>query len=252
MDLGFSHGHSLIHRLDPRPRVAAALAFSAVVALSDRPVALWTALGVAVALAALARLGPRRLAWHLAVVNGFLALIWAVLPFNTPGETLFRLGGFAATREGVAQALAVTLKANAIVLACVALAATMDAAHFGQALHRMGIPEKLAHILLFTVRYFNVLHREYHRLIAATRVRCFRPRLNVHTCRTWGRLIGMLLVNSLDRADRVLAAMKCRGFDGKIHTLDRFAFRARDAAFCGAAGLVLLILGVLQWAPMAH
>ena len=71
--------------------------------------------------------------------------------------------------------------------------------------------------MLFMVRYFDVLGREYARLRAAMRVRCFRPAMNGHSYRMFGYLVGMLLVRSFDRSERVLAAMKCRGFAALLH-----------------------------------
>ena len=79
----------------------------------------------------------------------------------------------------------------------------------------------------------------------AMRVRGFRPRLDRHTCRSLGYLVGMLLVRSFDRAERILAAMRCRGFRGHFFVLDHFVFRARDGVFCVAAtGLVCLLLAL--------
>ena len=50
--------------------------------------------------------------------------------------------------------------------------------------------------------------------------------MNGHSYRTFGYLVGMLLVRSFDRSERVLAAMKCRGFRGQYWLLDHFSFVA--------------------------
>ncbi len=88
----------------------------------------------------------------------------------------------------------------------------------------------------------DVLHREYLRLRAAMKARGFRPRLDRHTYRSFGYLVGMLLVRSLDRAERIAAAMKCRGFRGHFFMLDHFAFSRRDVSFCIASLAFLLLL----------
>ena len=60
-------------------------------------------------------------------------------------------------------------------------------------------------------------------------------------------LVGMLLVKSFDRADRIVAAMKCRGFRGRFYVLHHFAFARRDLLF-GVASLVGLVgLGWGEW-----
>jgi cobalt/nickel transport system permease protein len=247
MQLGFPEGHSIIHRTDPRVRILAAVAFAVIVAISQRPIPLAAALGAAALAAGLARLGPRRLAWHLLSVNAFMLLLWIILPLATPGETLWQWKALSASREGMIEALTITIKCNAIVLASLALMATLDLVRLGHALHHLGAPTKLVHIFMFTIRYFDLLHHEYHRLSRAMRLRGFRPGVNRHTYRTYGYLVGMLLVNSFDRAERVLAAMKCRGFRGQFHILHHFAFARRDAVFAACAVVVITLLGVLQW-----
>jgi cobalt/nickel transport system permease protein len=80
------------------------------------------------------------------------------------------------------------------------------------------------------------------------KVRAFRPRMDRHTYRTYGYLVGMLLVRSLERSERIVAAMKCRGFRGRFYLLEHFAFSRRDAWFAVAAAA----LGtVLAWAEFA-
>lgn len=247
MELGFAKGNSLIHRLDPRVRIVTAFAFALLVALGQRPWPLLAALCAAIMLIALARLRPRQLVWQLAAVNVFLLMLWITLPFSTPGEAFAHIGTAALSREGAMLAFVITLKCNAIVLASTALLATMDVVRMGHALHHLKVPEKLIHVFLFTVRYFDLLHREYHKLASAMRVRCFRPRVNGHTYRSFGHLVGMLLVRSFDRSERVLAAMKCRGFNGRFYILKHFGMHRRDVIFACASAAALVALGVIQW-----
>jgi cobalt/nickel transport system permease protein len=142
----------------------------------------------------------------------------------------------------------VVLKANAVVLSVTALIGTMDAVTLGHALAHFHVPQKLTQLMLFMVRYFDVLGREYARLRAAMRVRCFRPAMNGHTYRTFGYLVGMLLVRSFDRSERVLAAMKCRGFCGRYYMLDHFAFvPRRDGPFYAAIIMLTAVLLGLEW-----
>jgi len=248
MELGFPQGDSFIHRLDPRARIVVALLLAVLLAAARRTPVLVAGLAAGGVLIVLARLNPFRLLWHLLMVNGFIAALWFILPFSTPGNEVTAFGPFHATREGIQLATQITLKSNAILLTCIALLTTMDVTRLGHALHHLHAPDKLIHILLFTARYFGVLHREYHRLTAAMKVRCFRPRADRHTWRTYGYLVGMLLVNSLDRSERILNAMKCRGFKGRFYLLDHFAFAVRDGLFLCASTVFLAALGALEWA----
>jgi cobalt/nickel transport system permease protein len=101
------------------------------------------------------------------------------------------------------------------------------------------------HLLLFTVRYLGRLEEELARLRNAMRARAFRPRTDRHTWRSLGQLAGMLLVRSAERAERVMQAMRCRGFTGRLYVLDELRWRTSDGAFAavfaaGIAGLVAL------------
>jgi len=163
------------------------------------------------------------------------------------GETsLAMVGPLPAVEDGRRLALVIGLKANAIVLSVVVLLAGLDSVTLGHALGHLKMPQKLIHLLLFTVRYLDVLDREFVRLRAAMKVRGFRPRVNWHTYRTIGHLIGMLLVRSLDRSERVVAAMKCRGFRGRFYLLDHFAFSARDIAFTALVLASVSLLAALE------
>ena len=113
---------------------------------------------------------------------------------------------------------------------------------FGHALARLGLPEKLVHLLLFTVRQIRLLHQEYQRMDQAMRVRAFRPRSNRHTWNSYGWLIGMLLVRSLGRSQRIMGAMRCRGFHGRLYLLDTPVWGRGDTATAAALGFILAAL----------
>jgi cobalt/nickel transport system permease protein len=244
----FSQGRSIIHRLDPRGRVVVAVAFAVLIAVSRRFGVLGAGLALAVIGAAVARLPVRATLKRLRALNLFLLLFWLVVPLTTPGEALLALGPLRWSLPGVLLAARLTLKANAIVLMLTVLVGTVETPTLGHALHHLRVPDKLVHLLLFTVRYIDLIHHEYGRLRAAMRVRGFRPRMSVHTYRTFGNLVGMLLVRSFDRAERVVAAMKCRGFSGRFFLLTHFAFERRDALFAAASLVALLLLGLGEWA----
>lgn len=237
-------GPSYVQGLDPRAKILAAVAFSVVVALVQGLAALGLALGVAALAVAAARLRPAAVVARLVPLNLFMLLLAAVLPLTTPGEPFWHLGPLAFSWEGLLLAARVALKGNAILLALVLLLGTIEMGTLGHALDHLYVPTKLAHLLLMTVRYLDVLEREYRRLSAAMKLRGFRPRTDRHTLRTYGHLVGMLLVRSFDRSERIVAAMKCRGFRGHFYMLDHFAYSRRDLLF---AVVSLSALAALVW-----
>ena len=239
----FSHVLHPIHRdasylsgVDPRARIVFAVVFTVIVAISKGMPALVFALAAGLLLVAAARISPGDLLRRMIPLELLLAVLVIVLPFPTYSHQSLQL------------AAVIALKANAAVLAVTALIGTMDAVTLGHALAHLYVPQRLVQLLLFMVRYFDVLGREYVRLRAAMRVRCFRPQMNGHGYRTFGYLIGMMLVRSFDRSERVLAAMKCRGFRGQYYMLDHFAFASRrDVPFCAAMFLLAAVLLGMEW-----
>ncbi len=243
----FAQGNSIVHRLDPRAKTLAAFAFAVMTTAADKPVALALAVGLSISLALAARLPARAVAGRLIVINGFALLLWLTLPFTYPGEPVLRLGALAASREGIAQALLITVKSNAIVLAGIALLSTTYLTVMGRALSRLRVPDKLVYVLLFMLRYLGEAWGEYQWLGAAMKLRAFRPRNTLHTYRSYANMIGMLLVNSYSRAEAVYAAMLCRGFNGKFHSIDDFRMTRRDVYFGVAMAVSLSIIAFLQW-----
>jgi cobalt/nickel transport system permease protein len=243
----FAVGDSTLHRLDPRIRLVSAAAYSCAVALCREFPALVVALILSAGLVALARLRTVDVLKRLLVVNGLVFFMWAVIPFTFPGEPLARIGPLTAARPGVELAAQMTLKSNAIVLAFIAMVATMPFATAGHALHRLRVPDKIVHLILMTYRYIFVLEQEYLRLARAAAIRGFRPGTNLHTYRTYAYLVGMLLVIAVDRAERVRWAMLCRGFKRTFYSLHEFRAGADSVVFlllmsAAVAGLVALEL----------
>lgn len=246
----FAFGDSPIHRMDPRLRVAMAIFFSIVTAVSNRFPAVCLALVMAACLLGLARL-PLRLVLHrLFLVNGLVFFIWLVLPWTYPGTPLFTPGPLVISEEGVRLCALITIKSNAIILALIALTATMPVATLGHALHHLRVPGKLVHLLLMTYRYIFVIETEYQQLMRAARIRCFKPGTNLHTYKTFAYLVGMLFVRAAARGERVHQAMICRGFNGKFICLHEFSFRQTDRVWAAAMAIGLIGLGVLEWTPI--
>jgi len=198
--------------LDPRAKIVAAFAFVIVVVAT--PVGLWSAIAAeAAALAvvvAVARVPPRLLAarWlsFLALV-GFLAAMVAQAHPDRP-------------RLGWADVwLSVLAKNSLAFVALLTLAGTTPYRRVLVGLGRLGMPAVLVSTLHFMGRYVHVLGDELARMTQARRSRTFRRSGRLD----WGLLtglIGMLLVRSLERGERVHAAMLARGWDGTIRSLD--------------------------------
>jgi cobalt/nickel transport system permease protein len=235
-------------RVDPRLRILVAAACSVLLAAAQQFATIALGLAVAALALPLSGLSPATVLRRLLPLGVLMLLLAMILPITTHGTPLVQLGWLAFSQEGLLLAAAIALKGIAIVLALLVLLGTLDATTLGHALRHLRVPDKLAHLLLFTVRYLDVLHRESQRLRAAMKVRGFRPRISRHTYRAYGYLVGMLLVRSFDRAERIAAAMKCRGFRGRFYLLDHFAFSRQDVPFAAVSLALMVGLILLEWA----
>lgn len=234
------HRFSVVDRLDPRVRVLAAIVASLFPLMLSAWPAQGLALGLALGLVVYERIPTRGVATRLAAVNAFMLTLVILLPWSVPGRELVALGPLSYSAEGLFQALSIAVKANAIVLVLTAFIGTMEPLTFAHALQRLRVPTRLVVLFMFTVRYIAVFEREYQRLRQAMRTRAFQPRLNRHTLRTFGYLIGMLLVRAMERSERIQQAMRCRGFVGRFHTHRHMRVNPADWGF-GAALLAAMI-----------
>ena len=243
----FSDGDSLLHRIDPRVKICLAFPYAFVIALSERMTVALGALAIGFTLVILARLDVRELLKNLRMLLVFILVLWTLLPLTVTGTTLYSLGPVTVYAEGITRALSITLKSLSIVLIVVSLLGTSTVSALVHAVSHFRVPSKLVYLTFLSYRYLYVLRSEYAKLLDAMRIRGFRPRTNIHTYRTIGYLIGMLLIRSYERAERIYQAMLCRGFQGRFYLLDHFHLHGRDLWFASGMGSLLMGIGVLEW-----
>lgn len=244
----FTAGNAIIHHVDPRLKIVFAVMLSCAIATVDRFPTLFFGLAAALLLLLLARLDGKVVLKRLAVVFGFMALIWLVIPITYPGPPLFDIGPFQVSRPGVMLCLKITLKSISILSILIALIATTPLPVIGSALHRLGVPGKLVYLLVMTYRYIFVIENEYRRLMRAARIRGFKPGTNIHSYKTFAYLTGMIFIRASARAERVYHAMLCRGFNGRFHTLGPIAPYTNNRAFTIlTTGTMVIIIGLEIW-----
>ncbi len=239
----FAEGTSFFHRLDPRVKFIAFMPYVFAVALMDGIKAPALALLISSCMIMITRVDMRKLFNRLAGVNIFILLLWLFLPFSYPGEEAFRVGPLTATREGLLFSVTIALKANAIVLATIAILGTSEVFSLAHALVHLKVPAKLVYLFFFFYRYISVLHDEYTKLRRAILVRAFRPKTNMHTYKTYAYLVGMLIVRSYDHSRRIYQAMLCRGFSGRFPIIAHFHMHAGDYLF--AACMFSITIGMM-------
>ena len=234
-------------RRDPRARILSAVVFALVVSSLNSLISSLLALLLSTAMIPLVGLRIREQLRRLLGLQAFMLVLLITLPFSVPGQSLGSLGPWVISLEGVEAAWLIIVKANAVVLVLLALVGTLPPVVFGHALGRLAIPEKFVHLLLMTMRQITVVQDEYTRLRRAMRARAFVACSNRHTWNSYGQLMGMLLIRSIDRSNRILEAMRCRGFSGRLYLLDDTSWETDDTRMmifwsAGCMGIVLLDL----------
>ena len=246
---GFGGFRSAITALDPRMRIIVTVIYAiTVVGLSDLRV-LSGAMVLSMWLLAISGLPFQKTLKRMAMMDTFIIFMLVLLPFTMPGTPIFTVWGVSASWEGLWRAVEIGLTANAVILAVMTMVGSMEPVTMGHALFALKTPERLVHLMMFTIRYIDVLREEYQRLRTSMKLRGFRPGTNWHTYRSYGYLVGMMLVRAIERSERILAAMKCRGFSGRIVLLDEFRLTRTDLVFAVA---LCLALGALIWAEVLY
>lgn len=227
----FAEGSSFFHKLDPRVKIVIFIPFVFSIVFFQSIRQALAGLLISILMSFSAKLNLKRLASRLIAINVPIMVLWFFLPFSYPGEIIFEIGRFSVTNEGVRYTFLITLKANVIVLSTISLIGTSEIFSLAHALIHLKAPSKIVHLFFFFYRYISVIHEEYNRLKRAMIVRCFKPGTNVQTYKSIAYLVGMLLVKSYDRSQRIYNAMLCRGFKGRFFVLDHFSIRKEDIGF---------------------
>lgn len=251
------HGlDSIIHRWDPRVKTAVLGAcLFCVGALGHCPSVL-LAVAFSISLVLMTRIPLRVALARIAAMSAFLGWFFVVMPLTVPARpgdsiTVFEhLPWLTWNLRGLSVAGLAYGKAAAVVLLTVPLFSTHRFDVTVRSLGRMGLPDRVQQLMLFSHRYLFVLWDEKERMSTAMASRGFGRASSWRTLQGLGNLLGMLIVRSYERTRRVFEAMVSRGYQGRWTT--EFAYRAgiRDFAKASAALLVMAAIIVLDRWPV--
>lgn len=227
----FSVGNSFIHALDPRFKIVIAFFLTIIIAFTNSLNSVLFALTFAILSVLTARIKYKLVIYRLLFINFFIGILWLFIPFSIPGNSLWNIGPFCVSYEGVFKMFFITLRCNTIILILISYISTIPVVILGQSLYKMGLNNKLTQLLFLFYRYLDVIYLELQRLFNSLKARGFTPGSNMHTYRTFANLIGVLLVRSWERAERIYEAMLCRGFAGKYYSLREFSAGKWDICF---------------------
>ncbi len=253
--------NSVVHRLDPRVKVLATVAF--IVSNAALPDGAWIAFG----LAWIALIGTGLLAhigYAYTVKRSFVALPFALAAvsaiFALPGAPVgtLHIGTWelVATDAGVLRFVSVVVRSWLSVQAAILLTATTQFPDLMHALRHLHLPGPLVAIVSFMYRYLSVLTDEASRLLRARESRSARladaPELKSGGSILWrarmaGNMAGQLFLRSYERSDRIYNAMLARGYQGHFYTLNPHTMRSTDWLAGGIVAVGLVLVQVVGW-----
>ena len=248
----YSDLDSFIHRLDPRTKLVASLAFIIAVVLT--PANNWRVFVfyfcIIAVLLILSKLPPFYILKRSLVIFPFVLLIAIFIPFFKEGEIAgsynIWLWQVSVTYSGLFILANVIVKAWLCILTLILLSSTTKLAELLKGLRQLGIPRVMILILSFMYRYIFVMADEVMRMQQARDSRNFGGK-RLHQMKTIGNMVGTLFIRSYERGERIYAAMLSRGFDGQVRTLQSLRFRPADAYFSAIFCLILVFPCVIWW-----
>ncbi|CCG04633.1 cobalt ECF transporter T component CbiQ [Blastococcus saxobsidens] len=213
-------GASPVHRLAPQVKLVGVLTFALVVVATPVEAAWAPAvyagdLLLVLGVAAVAGVAPARLARGLVVEVPFVAFA-VLLPFVARGPRV-EVFGLSLSENGLATGGGILAKATIAVLAATVLAATTEPRELLRGLERLRLPQLLVQILMFMIRYADVVGGELQRMRVARESRGFRSG-GLRGLRVMAATAGALFVRSYERGERVHLAMLSRGYGGRLPT----------------------------------
>jgi len=123
----------------------------------------------------------------------------------------------------------IIIKSVLTITACLVLVSTTGLDKIAQALRTLKVPNIFVLQLLLTFRYISVLIEELARMLRAYALRA--PQQKGVRLKDCGSFVGLLLLRTYDRAQRVYDSMKLRGFNGEYYSYSKSKITWKDVLY---------------------
>jgi len=241
----YANLNSAVHRIEPRIKIISfgILIVSAVFAGGIQAALFFLATAVLILLAS--RLPVRFILKRVKVICVFVVPILILMPLTVPGTPLASFGPLVVSEEGLSFAVLVAVRSVAAILLVVTMLGTQRFDTTLKALSMLYVPGIIIQMLLFTYRYIFVMIDEFLRIWSSMRAKGFKFSFSRHGFTMMGNLIGMLLIKSYERAERVYQAMISKGYTGDPVTFSSFRIRPADCLFCAVAATAAVMINII-------
>jgi cobalt/nickel transport system permease protein len=234
-----SYKNTFVHRLDPRVKLIATLLFLfTVISFSKYEiVALLPFFLYPVLLMTIGEIPFMFILKKVILVSPFAIFIGIFNPLLDSGQVV--IFNNLTISAGWLSFFSIMLKFTLTVSTALLLVATTSFPGVCHALRQMGLPSLFVSQLLFLYRYIFVLMEETMRIVRARNMRSYGQ--SGKGIRIFVRLVGILFIRTVERAERVYFAMLSRGFQGDMPTLKRYHIKAGDLIFTLSVTVFLYI-----------
>ncbi len=238
----FAYGDSPIHRLDPRAKILAVVAYSAVLISLGRYQL--PSPGYLVFPAVLLLWSGTPLwfvAKHTLLVSPFIVCLVAFSPvFDTrPVPSPFGPGTIPG---GWLTAATILIRFVLGMFALIALASTTRFPELLKGLEGLGVPKVLVTQLRFLYRYLFLLIDQAMHLKQARAARDAGLGPMRWRWQSSAGLVGILFIRTLEQAERTHMAMIARGYDGTILLLRPLQWKSDDTLFVAVTAIYLFLM----------
>ena len=243
----YKPGTSILHKLDARVKLAAAVAIILIANLT--PIEAWPAfVGHALLLLvviASAELSLLDVAKRSLLAAPFVLIAAIGLPFVREGKPLLSIpllsSSLVITDVGALRFANAITKSWLSVITAIVLIFVTRFPDILRAMRSLGVPIPLTSIIMLMYRYMFVLVEEAMRLLRARDARSGAlPGKKSGASLRWrasvtGHMIGTLFLRTYERSERIYQAMLARGYVGEIHVLSPRPMRISEALLGAAA-----------------
>ena len=178
----------------------------------------------------------------LNLINAVMILTLA-LTWPTPSG----LGLYQNYYAGFMMGVIISLRVNMICVAFSAMVYPLGIGGMYEALCFMRVPENLRVLMILTLRGINILRERYEAAIISVKLRAPNihgvMRLKIFAC-----ILGNVLLQSLERSDNMMKAVKCRGGFGGFMQSENHGISFCDAACVMGFAFYGIIIAVMNYA----
>ncbi len=252
-------GDSFIHKLDPRTKILVTLLLIIAIFLMTKFISFVFVVIFLLLIMMIAKIKPSYVLKGLKTLIIILSLTFILNIFVVPGETLFHLGPFTATKEGfrvglfmVIRLVLLVIGTSLLTLTTSPIALTDGIESLLKPLKKIGVPaHELAMMMTIALRFIPTLLEETEKIMKAQMGRGadFESGNLFNRAKNMLPILVPLFIMAFRRADELAIAMEARcyrGGEGRTK-LKQLSYQGRDAV---AFLMTFLILGAgvsLRW-----